>query len=325
MDSINQQYERLGITPLQADVLIALMENGGSASVPEIISTLTVNQKVNRTSIYSVLKKLVNLNLVLSSDHPESRNITYTLVSKSPQELINILNETHTTAVSDLTNKLQEAKLIASKSRIETEFYSLKNLDQIKRQIRTVIIESNDYLLIMANSLMLKQIYPLIEEKVNNSPEIEILVQPTWNPDPDLDFDNLLKEFKSLLGNDCVSDPLRIFSAMGELSKSKVMEFSKIASKENLDMPSIISKTHFIQVLTEQGIIMSTFFDHDLLQSLGGSGLYSKEQFILQNYIIIFFSIFKDHHTDFNSDIMERIMIKRRKDWFGTIQTLLSG
>lgn len=317
MESI---FDSIGLTNLQGDVIISLMANGGTATVPEIINQLSETKKVNRTSIYTVLKKLTKMELVLSSENLDTRSINYSLVASTPDELIEILSKPQKDAISKIKNKLDDAYNIASKTKIATNFFTLNSVDQINEQIELLIKKAEKFILILGNSKLLEKILPLIKNKNNGTMDITILAIPTWNPDRNLDFKHLIDEYKSTIGEEYISDELPIFNEVMRITQILINEY-KNKLEDDYNPNEMMSKVNFIQLITEKATIISTYFDDiiDFNTSSFASGIYSKEKIISQNYITIFFSLFKNKHSSKIAKIFNDILYHQLELTFGLL------
>lgn len=134
-----EEYSRLGLTTLQGQVLITLMELGGEASAPEIFKKLSKSHKINRTSIYTVLAKLEYLGLVLSKEGGRGNN--FSLVATSPKVLLSKILEPQKPVLEKFEKQLRAAKEQQS-TKIEYELYYLQNRDQIRNQLELIIGKS---------------------------------------------------------------------------------------------------------------------------------------------------------------------------------------
>ncbi|MHA2503013.1 MAG: hypothetical protein ACXAE3_09090 [Candidatus Kariarchaeaceae archaeon] len=282
-----EEYGRLGLTSLQGQVVETLMELGGEASAPDIIKKLSESHKVNRTSIYSVLKKLEFLELVISKEGKRGAN--YSLITTSPSLLVSKLLEPQAPVVEKFEKQLRQAK-DRQAPKIEHEIYYLQSKDQIKKQVEVVVSQSDRYLLLMATATMLDDIYHIVEEKVQSA-DTAILVIPTWNPDPDLDFTQIIQRYRRLLNAHQVSDPLPIFERL-------VPILQRVTGNLPTEIKDHMAETYFILAMNENDLLMANY-----LGELTGSGFYSREPMISQIMHIIYLSLFEQ-----NSTIEEKVL-----------------
>lgn len=288
----HEDYQSLGLTSLQADVIYALMQLGGEASAPEIIEVLSATQKVNRTSIYSVLSKLQQMGVVISN---EERSSNYALISTSTDTLLDFLTKQHKQEIQEFTQNLRNAKAMQKRSQ-EFELYYVKTRDQILAQVDLILQQPNTYILLMANAPVLETLYDSIE-RIAKEKETIIMVLPTWNPNPEVDFNSIIKNYQQLLSKPYVAQPLPIFNRILPMMRQYLEEYSSETMR-------LSGHNSFVQLLTQDQWIMATYLDGDTPK---GSGIYSREPMISQMMHILYMSIF-ENLADLSQGIIDQVM-----------------
>jgi len=302
----DEDYQRLGLTPLQANVLLALLELGGEASAPDIITHLSTKQKVNRTSIYSVLSKLEQMNLLISTNTSPT---TYGLISTSPKMLMEEILKPQLQIRENFISQLQKAKAAQSRN-LDYELFYLKNKEQILEQSKLIIAEADEYLLIMANALMLVELEESLQTRMQHDP-LPVLLIPTWNPDESIDFEVMIQRYRELLGADHVVDTLPIFRRVLPMMMKVVKQLAP-------ELQPFVSQTYFVQLLSQQQMLMATYIGKE--ENIG-SGFYSKEPFISMMLHLIYVSLFEEF-GDIAETVTNSVLSNKIQQSMRTIQHL---
>ncbi|MFW9930298.1 MAG: hypothetical protein ACFFD1_12960 [Candidatus Thorarchaeota archaeon] len=301
--------DNLGLTFIQGKILIELMKMGGEGTAPDLHEKLN-KENIKRTTIYSSLEKLINDGLVIESDR-EGKQKVYGLVHTSPELLIKEITKSRDEAVKSfqklLTKAREESKHSGSLDPLA--YYSIKGRKRLLEQIESLISDSQKYILIQANVPMLEKLFSIIGNKKNNAPDVKIFVQMTWNPDSSIDINAIYNKYRNLLGEDYVSLPHKFYDEIfgfyqGEYSYSIPDEFK--FSKFD------INKTHFIQLLTDEGTVLGVHFG-----SKEGGGHFTRDPFTTQSHYVIFFLIFEESKgKKIDRNVLKEIMFDRAKKNF---------
>ena len=293
---------QLGLTSLQGKIILELVKRGGESTVPE----LTTSLDNNRTTLYSGLNQLKKLNLVIESKET-SKQTSYSIMHTSINLIIQKLVQPRDNAISDFKKLLLQAKA----SQIQNQdyflnYFSLKGRKKLMNQIQSVIADSNEYMLIQANTTMLDLIFPWIAEKQIQRPELRIFIQITWNPDPKrFDMNTMLAQYQKVIGQDQIAPPhpgyVRLLGglySMEEILQQIPVEYH----------PTIIKlpKAHFIQLLSDDGSVVGVHFG-----GVEGGGYFTRDIFTTQAFHNIFFLIFEmSLGKQIDDGILKNIMLK---------------
>ncbi|MFX1253482.1 MAG: hypothetical protein ACFFCZ_17870 [Promethearchaeota archaeon] len=303
-DRISNQ---LGLNPLQAKIILSLLEEGGEATAPQIINILSKEQKINRTSVYLALDQLSKLDLVLSTEQP-SKHKKYALISTSPEKIIETILRPQKKAILEYSQLLKTAKESQSLDKESFQsYYSLQGRKHLMKQISTVIEESQIYILIQANTNMLDLLYPLISDKVDECPDIEIFIQVTWNPNPNLDMQDIKSKYEKIIGIDHVALPNELYTEIFDLYKQPEYTNEPLLK---LFLPRA-TKTHFGQLLTDVGTVLGLHYGSD--DQIGG-GSFTRDPFTTHAHHIIFFFIFETSlGKKVDRELLKKILLTRLK------------
>ncbi len=304
-DNFDRISKQLGLNPLQAKIILSLLEEGGEATAPQIIKILSKEQKINRTSVYLALDQLSKLNLVLSTEQP-SKHKKYALISTSPEKIIETILRPQQKAISEYSQLLKTAKESQSLDKESfLSYYSLQGRKRLMEQIFTVIEESQIYILIQANTNMLDLLYPLISTKVQQCPDIELFIQVTWNPNPNLDMQDIKSKYEEIIGIDRIALPNKLYTEIFGLYKRKEFANDPILK---LFLPRA-TKTHFGQLLTDAGTILGLHYGSD--DQIGG-GNFTRDPFTTHAHHIIFFFIYETSlGKKVDRELLKKILLTR--------------
>jgi sugar-specific transcriptional regulator TrmB len=296
--------ENLGLTFLQGKIIIELMRMGGEGTAPELHEKLDKNV-IKRTTVYSSLEKLISDGLVFESDQ-EGKQKVYGLSHTSPELIIQDITKPRDDATKSFKEFLKEAREESKRngSLNPLTYYSLKGRKKLLDQIESLIIDSHKYILIHANVTMLAEIFDIVNTKKEKTPEMHIFVQMTWNPNPKIDINSIYKKYVNLLGEDHVSLPHEFYNEIFGLFQQ---EFPKAIPPEFRQSMYDIQKTHFIQLLTDEGTVLGVHFG-----SKEGGGHFTRDPFTTQVHYNIFFLIFETSKgKKINREILKEILIDR--------------
>lgn len=305
-DQLQNMIENLGLTYLQGKILIELMRMGGEGTAPELHEKIGKNE-IKRTTVYSSLEKLVNDGLVVESDQ-EGKQKIYGLSHTSPELIIQDITKPRDEAKKFFENLLKEAREESTHvgSLNPLGYYSLKGRKKLLSQTKSLIIDSQKYILIHANVNMLEEIYEDINSKKSKMPHVHIFVQMTWNPSPNIDINNIYKKLADLLGEENISLPHEFYNEIFTLLQQ---EFPKAMPTDLRESMHDIQKTHFIQLLSDEGSVLGVHFG-----SKEGGGHFTRDPFTTQVHYIIFFLIFEiSKGRKINREVLKEIMIDRIK------------
>lgn len=298
-----QMCSQLGLTSLQGKIILELLKRGGESTVPELSTSLDDN----RTTLYSGLNQLKKLNLVIESKET-SKQTSYSIMHTSINLIIQKLVQPRDNAISDFKKLLLQAKA----SQIQNQdyfmdYFSLKGKKKLMNQIQSVIADSNEYMLIQANTTMLDLIFPWIAEKQIQRPELRIFIQITWNPDPKrFNMKTMIERYQKIIGQDHIVPPHPGYDRLlGGLLYSEDDIIQQIPVKYHSvlkNRPTV----YFIQVLSDQGSVMGVHFG-----GTEGGGHFTRDIFTTQAFHNIFFIIFEmSLGKQIDDGILKNIMIK---------------
>ncbi|KKL13462.1 hypothetical protein LCGC14_2525550, partial [marine sediment metagenome] len=211
----------------------------------------------------------------------------YGLSHTSPELLIKGITKPRDDAIKIFQDLLKEARKDSKQngSLNPLAYYSLKGRKRLLDQIESLIIDSQKYMLIHANATMLESIFEIMKIKKGNIPDMHIFVQITWNPNPNLDINSVYKKYVYLLGEDYVSLPHEFYN---EIFALFLQEFPKAMPPEYKQSMLDLQKTHFMQLLTDEGSVLGVHFG-----SKEGGGHFTRDPFTTQAHYMIFFLIFE--------------------------------
>ncbi|MHA2105731.1 MAG: hypothetical protein ACW981_20075 [Candidatus Hodarchaeales archaeon] len=305
-NELEQIIENLGLTYLQGRILIELMRMGGEGAAPDLHEKLGKNE-IKRTTIYSSLEKLIGDGLVVESD-----GLSHT----SPELIIQDITKPRDDAKKLFEDLLKEAREESKRngSLNPLSYYSLKGRKKLLDQIESLIIDSHKYILIHANVTMLEEILDVVNAKKEKMPGMHIFVQMTWNPNPIIDINSTYKKYVNLLGEDYVSLPHEFYNEIFALFQK---EFPKAMPPEFKQSMYDIQKTHFIQLLTDEGSVLGVHFG-----SKEGGGHFTRDPFTTQVHYNIFFLIFETSKGGkINREILKEVLIDRvRRNFLMTLE-----
>ena len=277
----------IGLTNLQGKVLIELIRLGGEASAPEIYKKIILEDKnIKRTTIYSTLEKLVHDGLIIESEQ-ENKQKMFGLKHESPEELIKEISRPREQAIKEFEELLQKAKLESDRDTLDPlAYFSLKGKTKLLNQIDTTIKSSKKYLLIQANIPMLDQIYPKIEKKLQMDKNIHVFIQMTWNPDKNINSEQIFDKYAKLIGPRNIAKPSAFYNEVFAFVNDK--ELLKDLNEEKMSIVKKMKHLHFLQLLSDEGCILGVHFDSE-----NGGGHFTRDPFTTQAYFPMFFSIFE--------------------------------
>lgn len=303
-DTLHKIFDNLGLTDLQGKILIELMKMGGEGTAPEIHERVG-KSSFKRPTVYSSLDHLVSDKLVFESDQ-DGKHKVYGLKHSSPEQLIQKLTQPREAAIKSFKKLLEEAKE-ESKKKINLNplsYYSLRGKDKIISQIASLIYESQKYILIQANTTMLKEIFDFVKQKIANTPDIRIFVQMTWNPDPSLNIDSIFSKYVKLLGEQFVSKPHQFYDEIFGLFQQEFPERIPETYRSGLFE---MQKMHFIQLLTDEGSVVGVHFGGS-----DGGGHFTRDPYTTQSHYMIFFLIFEtSKKRKVDREILKEILTDR--------------
>lgn len=279
--------ENIGLTPLQIQLIIELMKRGGECSAPDLyVEIKNFDEKVKRTTVYSSLEKLKQENIIQEAIS-DNRTKTYGLINSSPEKFIADIKKPREKALKSFEGMLVKAKeegdVINSSGLMA--YYSLSNHKALIDHIRDIIEKSEKYLLIQANTLALVEIYPFIEQKIQNN-KIELFIQITWNPSAEVDTTEIYEKYANLIGKDNIAMPHPFYEEVFITLPSTDKEMIQI--QKNKSFQHKMTNIHFIQLLSDQGTILGTHFGGQ-----EGGGHFTRDPYTTQSQYVLFFLIFE--------------------------------
>ncbi len=297
--------ENIGLTPLQTQLIVALMKYGGECSAPDLYEEiLKADNKVKRTTVYSSLEKLKQENIIQEAIS-DNRTKLYGLINTSPEKLIADINKPREVALKSFEKILRKAKEEGNSNDSGLmAYYSLQNHKALIDHISDTINKSERYILIQANTLALEEIYPLIEKKVQ-SKKIDLFIQITWNPSSKIDTSSIYEKYIKLLGKENIAIPHSFYNEIFVDMVTSDKDMIKLQKDNNFIHK--MTNIHFIQLLSDQGTILGAHFGDK-----EGGGHFTRDPYTTQSQYVLFFLIFESSTgKKVDRDIVGRILKDR--------------
>ncbi len=298
----------LGLSPLQARVLISIFQSGGQATAPQLVKTLSSSGRISRASVYNVLSSLEDRGLLVVS-YGINKQKTFALPTTDPNQLLDLIIAPQKNARTGFLSLLKSLQAEKTKSVHQMgRFFTLQGIDSLLNQARLLIQGARTHLVMFANLPFIKLMFDEILFFKKNSPQASLFIQIIGNP-----LKEMMKEeekeyelIREKIGRDDVLPPVDFVSELQEQISRLLPERINILNDDaqeagsNVDS-SIIALPETLFKHTAATIMIS---DEGLLIVWGNKqipglnlGVFSRDPFISQFLLLLILFVFRQNRA----------------------------
>ncbi len=309
----------LGLSPLQAKVLLSIFQSGGQSTAPQLVKTLTTSAKISRASIYNVLSSLESKGLLIVS-YGLNKQKTFALPTTDPEQLLELIVAPQKSAQNDFLSLLKTLQAEKAKTTHQMgRFFTLEGRDSLFNQARLVIQGAKTHLVMFANLPFIKIMLDEILSFKRNSPHASLFIQIIGNPLKKL-MKEEEKEYESVrekIGKHDVLPPVDFVSELQDQisrllpRKTRIFDNESEAFSQNngtsIDLPETLFKyTAAAVMISDEGLLIA--WGNEQVPGLN-LGVFSRDPFISQFLLLPILFVFRQNLGDsIDATKLERLL-----------------